>query len=283
MFDLFEICPVCKATDEEPEYSPEETGITNLLEDAAADALEKGDEAFTDATRRSIASMSDLLAGLGAMAPFMKNVQTYDVDQKYLPYIQKSMLRGSQDSGSGDYIKYALRKADVESGIVKASKYYTNKFFNDQVIPKIQKYTQQAIEKGTSSRQLFDEVRGEINERFKSVRYWNGVANNSASRAFSYGLCKGGVYAGHSTVRFNAVLDSRTSQICHSMNGTEWSIHRCLDVLEDIALADPENVKNVAPWVSYKEFEKMTDDDISAAGVMVPPLHFHCRSVLELV
>ncbi len=281
---MFDFCDSCQAIhkDEEVEYEEQEQSITELLHIAAGLVLGQGISIFSEKVRHTISSMSDLNSGLLAMSPVMSTVQSDSVDVSYKDMVDKAIYRGSKESGAGDYIKYALRKEEVKNGIVNSSKYYSNKFFNEQVIPKIQNFTEKALEGGMSSRVLFDEVRKEIDDHFGSVRYWKLVANNSASRAFQYGLCKGGVYSGYSIVRYDAVMDNRTSQICRRLNGTTWSIHEALEKLEEVALAAPSEIKEISPWITDKQQKEWSDADLAAQGVICPPSHALCRSVLTL-
>ena len=97
-----------------------------------------------------------------------------------------------------------------------------------------------------------------------------------------YGLVKGGQYAGFTTVRYVAVLDDRTSEICKSLDGKEWSIYQAAEIIEAVATSPPEEVKEISPWLRAEEYEGLTDTELADMGVIVPPRHANCRSTLEL-
>lgn len=91
---------------------------------------------------------------------------------------------------------------------------------------------------------------------------------------------------------FNAVLDRLTSQICSQMDGRIFTIEQA--VTHQQAVLDAENVeelKSIAPFTrSLSQFgldagqslmDPETQARIAAAGIIVPPLHFRCRSELQ--
>jgi hypothetical protein len=91
------------------------------------------------------------------------------------------------------------------------------------------------------------------------------------------------VRAGYRFVEFNAVEDDKTSQICRDMDGKQWNAMDLLNLIDNIAIAGPEQVKRLSPWVKPADIEGKTDDELVAMGVCIPPLHGHCRSQLSFI
>ena len=95
--------------------------------------------------------------------------------------------------------------------------------------------------------------------------------------------------AGVTQVQFSAVIDHRTSEVCLQMNGRIFTIEQAKTNMDNILGQDSiEGLKTVAPWFrDLSSFgvgagEKLTDSITSSrlaeAGVIIPPLHFRCRS-----
>src|SRR4029077_2571112 len=82
---------------------------------------------------------------------------------------------------------------------------------------------------------------------------------------------------------------ARTSKICRELNGRVFEVDRSLDYMDSVLQAtDPESLKSLAPFVDgsnagIHRLEKMSDEELQAAGVMVPPFHPNCRTILVMV
>jgi len=98
--------------------------------------------------------------------------------------------------------------------------------------------------------------------------------------------------AGITQVEFVAVIDNLTSQICSQMDGRIFELAQATRFMEQVMEAESvEDLKEFAPWRrNLKEFnlsagQSLTDpgvqDRLAKAGVVVPPLHFRCRSELH--
>lgn len=169
-------------------------------------------------------------------------------------------------------------------GMLKASKYYSNKFFSTQVMPALIR----AVELGAGTvgdNLIWDTIRDVLHNRLKTVPYWRVVANAAASRAYHYGVLKSGQSAGRRYYQYHAVIDAKTSDTCAALHGTEWPVADAISLMERIANADPEEVKTLAPWIKYKDIEQllMNPMGLRALGIIVPPVHGNCRSTIILV
>lgn len=265
-------------------FEDDEESMTSLLHNKADDNLDEAYDKMDDFFGgKSVRNWDKIEQAIILIAPILSVVQNHDINLKYESLVDTTIYKGALKAGAPQSINYALLKDSVKDGIVKASGYYTNKYFNTIVVPKVQKAALDAIDKQASSRHLYDEVRKSIDDHYGSVKYWQLVANNSASRAFHYGLCKGGTYTGHSAVRFDAIMDDRTSKICSSMNGTTWNLYDVVNILESATTGNPEDWEHYTPWLSTKEFLGLNKDELVERGVICPPLHGRCRSVLQLV
>jgi len=175
-------------------------------------------------------------------------------------------------------------RARMQEGMLKASKYYTNQFFNTQVMPALFK----AIELGVGSagdNLIFSTIKEVLHERLKTVPYWRVVANAAASRAYHYGVLKSAQSAGRRFYQYHAVLDAKTSEVCWALHGRTWAVADAVALMERIAEAEPEEVKTLAPWLRYKDIEPLLSNPfgLDALGIIIPPVHGNCRSTVVLI
>lgn len=111
-------------------------------------------------------------------------------------------------------------------------------------------------------------------------------ANLSTSRLVSYGFLHGAHELGIRKYQLQAVLDERTSDICRELDGRVFEVDRALSYAERVLrTTDPEELKSIAPFLkgtkaAIKHLHETSDQDLQAQGVMVPPFHPGCRTVL---
>jgi SPP1 gp7 family putative phage head morphogenesis protein len=140
--------------------------------------------------------------------------------------------------------------------------------------------------------------------------YWEVIGTSFANRARTTTQLSAYAEAKVQTYRFVAVIDDRTSQICRYLNNRIFRVKPALARLRKAEeLTDPQAIRNALPWVNLKtdshgrlglffdragrsnrvawvdrdtgEFtEGLSDDELEAAGVAVPPLHARCRSTI---
>ncbi len=131
--------------------------------------------------------------------------------------------------------------------------------------------------------------------------YWDNIATIFANRARNFSAVSTMDEAGLDFFRFDAVMDEVTSRVCRAMNGRVFSVERAMDRFRQVAkLKDPEKVAELQPFVSEssdeegggltikgpggrRSIEDLSDDELEAAGVAVPPLHGNCRSTIVAV
>lgn len=175
-------------------------------------------------------------------------------------------------------------RSRMQLGMLNSSKYYTNQFFNTQVMPALFR----AIELGVGSggdNLIFSTIKDVLHERLKTVPYWRVVANAAASRAYHYGVMKTAQTAGRRFYQYHAVLDSKTSDVCWALHGRVWPVADAVNLMDRIAEAEPQEVKTLAPWLRYKDIEPLLSNPFAmdALGVIIPPIHGNCRSTVVLV
>lgn len=115
---------------------------------------------------------------------------------------------------------------------------------------------------------------------------------NAANRGRNMAFLSSFKDAGIEKFRWNSVMDERTSETCTFLNGREFAVETGMALMDDVSAAEtPADVKEITPWQSGSQVKKTagkgptTEQNarLAAAGVMVPPAHGRCRSVLEAV
>lgn len=115
----------------------------------------------------------------------------------------------------------------------------------------------------------------------KPDHYWNVVANAAVVRGQTMGSVSGLNRAGAKSYRFQALIDQRTSDICRDMNGKVFTIEQANAHVDRVVAADsPDAMKETWPWVQASAIAGQSTTELAAAGIMMPPLHGNCRSVI---
>lgn len=166
-----------------------------------------------------------------------------------------------------------------ESSIIAATRYVTNRFFNANVVPAIIRSIDAAFDRVDAPD--LNAIKQAIAVHFRTVPYWELVANLAASRGYHYGMLRALQARNIIAYRFVAVIDGRTSAICRSMNGREFLVADAVNLLDGLANdPDPMAAKTRTPWVKPEAVEGKSSRDLATMGVMVPPLHPRCRSTI---
>lgn len=147
--------------------------------------------------------------------------------------------------------------------------------------------------------------------------YWKLIASDFANKGRTSTQLNTFERAEIDRFMFDAVMDQATSEICRFLNGRVFSVEKAAKRMRhSMTLTDPEEIRNVRPWVQSgasangdpvlyfnrggdrhtvahvdqagegqldragKYSKEMTNKELEAAGVNVPPLHSHCRSCI---
>lgn len=206
-------------------------------------------------------------------------------EQKITEQLRLALSKGSGLTGSDQEIFRLLQTKEILSDMTKATKYFTNHYFNDHVVPDLHSIVEKLLQGQSDNIDVegYQAIREAMSARLKNVPYWRLVANASASRGFHYGAVKAGMSQGYKAYQIVAVLDDRTSKICQHMNGKEfWVADAELQVVR-AALAQGDEIKFVAPWLSEGEIIGKNANELREAGFIIPPFHGNCRSTIRFV
>lgn len=115
---------------------------------------------------------------------------------------------------------------------------------------------------------------------------------NAANRGRNMAFLSSFRDAGIERFRWNSVMDERTSEVCAFLDGREFAVETGMALMDDVSAAEtPADVKEITPWQTENSVKAAAGKGtttaqnarLAAAGVMVPPAHGRCRSVVEAV
>ncbi len=119
------------------------------------------------------------------------------------------------------------------------------------------------------------------------VTEFNITSSLHSSRLSSWGYTIEAEATGVTRYRISEVLDNRICPICTTMHGKEFNISSAKKLVEErLSVEDPMDLKTIAPFPKQDKesvalFGKMNDDQLLAAGHIMPPFHPRCRGLLR--
>ena len=143
----------------------------------------------------------------------------------------------------------------------------------------------------------------------KQVRdYLRVVAGAWLGHARSAAIAGAAAAAGVTEVRYEAVLDAATTEVCRLLHGTTFSVASLLDALETVADASEAKALEAYPWARREGdklvvdraqgqvvvatvvgqpgkgplqfFDALGPDELERYGIVLPPMHANCRSTI---
>lgn len=152
---------------------------------------------------------------------------------------------------------------------------------------------------GTQLRRMAEDRFGVGAFDHKGRAYFEGVAVNAATTARVTGSLLQMRDLQVTTYVFMAVLDERTTEVCQHMDGKSFSVTEATDRIDQmVASRDPRAVRDLHGWDPGGFLERLAGEgvhpvpgqDLTAgdaskvmrAGFAFPPLHFRCRSTVDI-
>ena len=216
----------------------------------------------------------------------MRDVYTRDVESLVSRELGLVARIGSASgTGSPNLLEGLPSLNEVLEGMNRSSRYYTNNYFNRIVMPALRTSIASSIASSdfVSSDSVFSAIRETLDSRLVSTPYWRLVANQASSRAYHYGVMKGGEIAGYSRYEIVTINDGKRSAICDEMDGRVFFVSDGVSYAERVAQADDTNIEQVAPWLTIDQVAGKTIAELTELGVMTPPFHANCRSSIRLI
>lgn len=173
-----------------------------------------------------------------------------------------------------------------ESGLFWVGDFYGRHFDEELLKRKIKQFV---FEEGLSYEAAGKELKRIFGEHLeRSELYWQGLASTVSTRARSFGALEAMSELGVVSYEYINPQDERTSDICRALDGKIFSVKGAVALKQKLLNAKtPEEVKEITPWPKVTELYRKsgvikTSEQLLAQGIAWPPLHFHCRSVIEV-
>lgn len=232
--------------------------------------------------------MKEVRKEIGVNVPFnLRNVVKDSVEGIYA-YSRKAITKAS------------FKVVDLESiEYLKASdNFYVGKQFG-RYSDKVREVLRETIfEKGFGANQVAKEIRNAVGDQVNlKFHQYENVARTSANRVRNWSRAFAFEEAKVKRVEFIAMMDERTSEICQAMNGMVWETKEVTKRLVEVMEAGEDRLPEVSPFPALKDKYDgsgnlvrlgvqnisgvlKSSTDLVKMGVVAPPLHGRCRSVL---
>jgi hypothetical protein len=109
------------------------------------------------------------------------------------------------------------------------------------------------------------------------------------NRLSSWGFIAESDMRGLTTYKLNAMLDNRTSDFCRFIHGKTFQIEDARGVIElGTHVDNPADMRSIQPWpnqsrASMEAYAGMSNDELVANKLHVPPFHPNCRTMMVRV
>lgn len=261
-----------------------------LVQAAAADLAKLGDEAkggkaWKAAARKRLDRLQRDLVASGGKIPKATR-------EAFGEYLAAGFLLGQTEVAKslGWEAGFSLVDQDAISGLTNSGLYWVGNHYGDALDQdKLLAATEAMIRSGkgrVEGGKLLEQAF--LGEFHKSDSYWRGLAATAATRSRSFGAMSGMEAAGATRYEYVNPLDERTSAVCEALDGTSFTVKGSLELRDKLLAVDnPEDWKAISPWPKPQDLvgldgELLGSAELQAKGIAWPPLHFHCRSSVDV-
>jgi hypothetical protein len=123
--------------------------------------------------------------------------------------------------------------------------------------------------------------------------YFEGVVANAFTVTRAAAQIRSFEEAGVVTYTISNPFDERTCPTCIHMDGKSFSVEFASKMIERLIDAkSPEDVRNIQPWVSYKQLTEISPfpgprgpadaGALAERSLCLPPFHFRCRCAIDV-
>lgn len=113
--------------------------------------------------------------------------------------------------------------------------------------------------------------------------YFEGLVANAMTVGRVYGQLRSFSEIGITKYTIVNPGGSRMCSVCEAINGTTFETTQGLEQIKaEYAAKKPEDIKNIHPWPKAVDVIGKNSNELSAAGLSLPPYHFRCRCTVDL-
>jgi hypothetical protein len=270
-------------------------GLSEFLVIAAADELaELGDQAKAGAPwkAKGKAILDDMQAQLKAEG---RDVQAGPLADTFTRYTAAAFLLGQTETTKpiGWDAGFSLTDQDAVIGLANSGLFWVNEHYGDALdSAKLLRKVEDVILSGEGRAAGGAILREAFGAEFmRSTVYWQGLAATVATRARTFGALSGMAATGATTYEYVNPVDERTSDVCRELDGVIFTVKGGVELRDRLTGADapkdPDGWKAIAPWPKKRDLQgpdgtRLSAGELQAKGIAWPPLHFHCRSSIDV-
>ena len=235
------------------------------------------------------ARVEQLQAGLGELGTAFADGQARDIGR----FLTAAYALGGNEIGKalGWRLDFELGDHDAIQGLARSGIYWIGNHYGealdqDRLLAVVRKLQ---LEQGLGRKAVGEALRDAFGTECKrSDPYWMGLAATMATRSRSFGALSSMERAGAWRYTYSNPLDERTSDVCEALNGTTFVVKGALDLRARLLEASsPEEWKAISAWPKLRDIEASPGNllppaELQARGIAWPPMHFHCRSSIEV-
>lgn len=187
----------------------------------------------------------------------------------------------------------------------------------DDLSARAREVVARGLEDGLGSKQISEDLQGVMAKAERPDSYWDLIATTLSNRARTFTQVHAFDDAGIKDFRVSAVMDQVTSNICRYLNGRVFHVAAASKRIDSVKGSDPEAILSLMPWVQDGRLENgkramyykdagggkhvvatilesavgrldeagtfgrgMQEGALERAGIVCPPYHGKCRTVL---
>lgn len=174
---------------------------------------------------------------------------------------------------------YSVFDQRADEWLAKDTLFWVGQAWDNKLGQDIADGARGALEHGFGRRDLSAYLRDTLTQFDRPDAYWDVVSSAAIVRGRSYGAVSGFQHAGVKELRFVAMGDERTSDVCLEMNGKVFPVSAAIRAAAAaMAAKTPDEMKDAHPWVTLSDVQGLDPATLAAAGIILPPLHGNCRS-----
>lgn len=265
-----------------------------LVLEAAEDLAALGDEAKAGGAwkAKGKARLDRLQAELEAAG---RAVPAGPLAETFTRYTAAAFLLGQSETTKpiGWEAGFSLVDQDAVAGLSSSGLFWIGEHYGDALDQaKLLAQVEDVIRSGQGRVKGGELLRAAFGAEFhRSDVYWQGMAATVATRARTFGALSGMEATGATTYEYVNPDDERTSDVCRALNGVTFTVKGGIELRDRLiganAPADPDGWKAIAPWPKVRDLQGpdgglLSPGELQAKGIAWPPLHFHCRSSIDV-
>lgn len=203
-----------------------------------------------------------------AQLELRKELARQQVSERIRPLLERTVKKGAGLLGD-EARRAVMRDRTMIAAIQEQTEFYADNY--------VKRIVGKAVERRLAKDSKAD-VRAMV-ERMATGNdaYWKSVANHATSQGYHYGMLKSAQQEDVQWAMYDATLDRRTSRLCRKIDGKRVNVTKAL-----ASMKGRKSDGDFVPW-DLVSGERASVTALKQTGILVPPFHPHCRTVLQFL